>query len=153
MRRKDKEIQDPGVIESILATNHVVRVAWTTEEGPYLLPLNYGYREGRIYIHSAPEGRKIEASRAHPEVCFEVSDSIQVLQADTPCGFTTRYRSVIGTGRIHIVTDFTEKVEGLSILMEQGTGKSGWEFPSEMISRLVILRIDIETLTGKKSRI
>lgn len=153
MRRKDKEIQDPGVIESILATSHVVRVAWTTEEGPYLLPLNYGYREGRLYLHSAPEGRKIEASIAHPEVCFEVSDSIQILSADTPCGFTTRYRSVIGTGRIHLIADPAEKKVGLTIIMEQATGKSGWEFPSEMIDRLVILRIDIESLSGKKSKI
>ncbi|MCX7787905.1 MAG: pyridoxamine 5'-phosphate oxidase family protein [Spirochaetes bacterium] len=153
MRRKDKEIQDPSVIESILATNHVIRVAWITEEGPYLLPLNYGYREGRLYIHSAPEGRKIEVSRTHPKVCFEVSDSIQVLQSDTPCGFTTRYRCVLGTGTIRIVTDPIEKEEGLSIIMQQITGKPEWKFPSEMMNRLVILCIEIETLTGKKSKI
>ncbi len=153
MRRKDKEIQDPSIIESILATNQVLRVAWMTEEGPYLLPLNYGYREGRLYIHSAKEGRKIEVSKAYPKVCFEVSDSIQVLQADTPCGFTTRYRSVIGMGRIRIVSDPYEKEVGLSIIMEQITGKTGWKFLSEMMDRLVILCIDIETLSGKKSKI
>jgi len=153
MRRKDKEIEDPAVIESILATNRVLRVVWVTEEGPYLLPLNYGYREGRIYIHAAPEGRKIDASRTNPKVCFEVSDSIEILEADTPCGFTTRYRCVLGTGTIHIVTDPVEKEEGLSIIMEQITGSSGWRFPPHMIERLVILRIDIETLTGKKSKI
>ena len=153
MRRKDKEIEDPSVIESILATNRVLRVAWITEEGPYLLPLNYGYREGRIYIHAASEGRKIEASRTNPQVCFEVSDSIEILEGDTPCSFTTRYRCVLGTGRIHIVTDPAEKEEGLSIIMEQLTGKSGWTFPRNMTERLVIFRIDIETLTGKKSKI
>lgn len=153
MRRKDKEILDPSIIESILSTNQVIRVAWVTEEGPYLLPLNYGYREGRLYIHSAPEGRKIEISKSNPNVCFEVSDSIQVLQGDTPCSFTTRYRSVIGTGTIHIVTDPIEIEEGLSIIMEQITGTSGWKFPKEMMDRLVVLRIDIETVTGKKSKV
>ncbi|MFQ3621388.1 MAG: pyridoxamine 5'-phosphate oxidase family protein [Spirochaetales bacterium] len=153
MRRKDKEILDPGILEDILRSNFMVRVAWASEEGPYVLPLHYGYRSGRLYIHSAQTGRKIELSRLNPRVCFEISDSIQVLPADTPCGFSTRYRSLIGMGRIQVVSDVQEKREALSILMEQITGKTGHFFPQDRVDKVTLLRIDIESLSGKKSKI
>ena len=39
-----------------------------TDGTPYVLPMNFGYRDGVIYLHSAQEGRSIsvlESARLH----------------------------------------------------------------------------------------
>lgn len=153
MRRKDREIEDSNIIEDILQKNNLVRVAWVIDGKPYLLPLHYGYVTGRLYLHSAREGRKIEATKQAPEVCFEVSDSIEILPAETACGYSTRYRSVIGYGKIHIVEEVEEKRFGLSILMRQITGRDDWDIPIQALERVAVLKIDITEIMGKQSHI
>jgi len=37
--------------------------------------------------------------------------------------------------------------------MDQHTNKSDWKFPDEIVSKTMILEIEIQSLTGKKSGI
>ena len=41
----------------------VGRLAVTTEDGPYVVAVNYLFLEGNIYFHSGQAGRKMEALR------------------------------------------------------------------------------------------
>ena len=61
MRRSEREITDKAVIEEILSQASVCRLGFAFENIPYIVPVNYGYRENKIYIHSAPKGEKIES--------------------------------------------------------------------------------------------
>ena len=60
MRRKDKEIKDKKEIESIIKRAKVCRIALSDNNMPYIIPVNYGYKNNCIYIHSASEGKKID---------------------------------------------------------------------------------------------
>ena len=60
MRRKDKEIKDQQEIESILGKADVCRLAFSDNDIPYIVPVNYGYRDHCLYFHSAKEGKKID---------------------------------------------------------------------------------------------
>lgn len=57
MRRKDREITDKNEIRDIIGRSKVIRIAFTGEEYPYVLPFNFGYEEkdGRMYfIYTLP---------------------------------------------------------------------------------------------------
>jgi nitroimidazol reductase NimA-like FMN-containing flavoprotein (pyridoxamine 5'-phosphate oxidase superfamily) len=153
MRRKDKEITDQAEIGQILSGGVLCRVAFSQNNIPHILPMNYGYNEGRLYFHSACTGKKIELIRDNPRVSFEVSDSIEVLAGEKACGFTTRYRSVIGSGIMRIIDDPEMKRLGLGVIMKQHTGKGSWEFDEGELSRVCVLELHIESVSGKKSRI
>lgn len=58
MRRPKQEIMDKAVLEEILAGAEICRLSMLDGQLPYIVPVNYGYREGHIYIHSAPEGKR-----------------------------------------------------------------------------------------------
>ena len=60
VRRKDKEIKDKEVIESIIKRATVCRIALSENNVPYIVPLSFGYKDNCLYFHSAPEGRKID---------------------------------------------------------------------------------------------
>jgi hypothetical protein len=45
MRRKQQEITDKGIIEEILSKSEVCRIAMMDGDKPYMVPLNYGYKD------------------------------------------------------------------------------------------------------------
>ncbi len=80
---------------------------------PYIVPFNFGYREGCIYIHSAPEGKKIDLIRKNNRVCFEAEETAEIVKKDRACKWSTRYRSVVGYGTMEILSDDRSKQDGI----------------------------------------
>ena len=153
MRRTDSQITDPNVLEDILLSNTVCRVGFSDGTRPYIIPMNYGYKDTSIYVHSALEGKKLDLLRDNNRVCVEVTDSIEIVTSEKACGYGTKYRSVICNGTIHQVTESDEKVEALKTIMRQHTGSSDWHIPESAASNVAVLKIEIEEVTGKKSGI
>jgi hypothetical protein len=150
MRKKDKEIRDPRLIEDILARGEVLRLGLWDGHRPYVVPLNYAYHGGAIYLHSSRQGKKAQLLTAHPEVCFEVTVDAVVVREPKPCGFTSHFKSVIGYGRAVTIEDPEEKRFGLTLLMSHyGSDKN--EFPARIVDKILVVRIGIESMTGKCS--
>ena len=85
MRRKDKEIKDKDQIEQIVQDARVCHLALADNGQPYVVPLNFGYREKTVYFHSARQGRKIDMLRANPRVCLEFSSLLELVQGEKSC--------------------------------------------------------------------
>jgi len=151
MRRSDKQITDEHEIHDVLVTNHICRIAMCDGKTPYLVPVDYGYDESCIYFHSAGAGRKIDVLAQNDNVCFEITDSISMVESEIACGFSTSYRSVIGFGTASILTEEAEKRRGLMTIMRQHTGRSPWEIPADRLNGVTVLKIDIDSVTGKTS--
>ncbi|MCK5067413.1 MAG: pyridoxamine 5'-phosphate oxidase family protein [Bacteroidales bacterium] len=151
MRKSNQEIRDPGILEEILSGARICRVAMTDGEMPYILPLNYGYRDGSIYIHSAPEGKKIDLLKQNNRVCFEVEDASEIVKGEHACDWSTRYRSVVGYGTVEILSDDESKQSGLEVIMAQHGAPELLEFNSKNIKRMVILKLCITSRSGKQS--
>jgi len=109
MRKKDKEIKDPREIEEIISANKICRIALCDKDTPYIVPMNFGYKENKIFFHTARKGKKIDIIKKNKKVCFEITDSIEILRAEKACNFSTKYRSVIGFGSIKIANNPDEK--------------------------------------------
>lgn len=72
---KTISITDSQEIEKIIRSCPYCMVGITDQEGrPYVLPMNFAYEEGIIYLHSGPEGGKLEMVRRHPDVCITFCD-------------------------------------------------------------------------------
>ncbi len=151
MRKQNQEIKDKKIIEDILRSAHICRLAMADGDVPYLLPFNYGYENNHIYIHSAPDGKKIELLQKNNTVCFEIEHAAELVKGDKACAWTTRYRSVIGYGEVEIITDDTQKNKGLDIIMAQHGASGLTDYEKRQVERMVILKLKISSLTGKQS--
>jgi nitroimidazol reductase NimA-like FMN-containing flavoprotein (pyridoxamine 5'-phosphate oxidase superfamily) len=150
MRRKEKEITDTAEIEQIIKQARVCRLGLVDGSEPYVVPVCFGYEKNAFYFHCAPEGRKIELIKKNSQVCVEIDADVEISDAEKPCGWSTKYRSVIGVGRAHILEDEEDKIHGLAVIMWQfGEKEPNIEF--EKTDRTAVVRIDIENITGKKS--
>ena len=150
MRRADREIANRKEVEDILRRSPVCRLALIDGGRPYLVPLCFGYEAGMLYFHSAPVGKKIDLLKRNRNVCFEFDADTIVVPADTPCGWTMRYQSVIGYGIADFVEDPDEKRAALDIIMRQyaeGTHK----YSDETLRKTAVIKVEIQGLSGKKS--
>ncbi|MDX2430496.1 MAG: pyridoxamine 5'-phosphate oxidase family protein [Bacteroides sp.] len=151
MRKYRLEIADQKVLEEILSGATICRVAMMDGDLPYIVPFNYGYRDGCIYIHSAPEGKKIDLLGLNNTVCFEVEDGVELVKGERACSWTTRYRSVVGYGNMEILSDDQSKQDGLEVIMAQHGAPELIEFEPKNMKHMVILKLTITSLTGKQS--
>ena len=149
MRRKDREITDRQEIEAILAEAMVCRIGLADESGPYVVPVSYGYEDGSLYIHSAPEGKKVALLAKNPRCCFEVDICDGVIRGTKPCSWGMRYRSVIGFGEAGILADPQEKQRGLDCIIGHYGGVSG-NFSGNDLETVTVIRIAVGSMTGKK---
>ena len=150
MRRKDREITDISVMESIIRRSSVCRIGLCDEGRPYVVPMNFGYRDGKVYMHSALEGRKLDTIRKNPEVCLEFETDLEMVRAEEACSFSMKYKSVIAWGKASIQEEVEDKTYGLNVIMEHYAGRE-FEFPAQSLARIVVIRVDIEEMTGKQN--
>jgi nitroimidazol reductase NimA-like FMN-containing flavoprotein (pyridoxamine 5'-phosphate oxidase superfamily) len=151
VRRKDKDITDIQLIEKILKEAEVIRIAMVDEGMPYLVAMNYVYADGSIYMHCAKEGRKIDVLKKNNKVAFQADKDVELLLARDACRCSTKYLSVFGTGHTTFIDEKEEKKQALDALMTRYTGGLSFEYPNEVLERTLVIKVSIDTMTGKKS--
>lgn len=150
MRRKEREVKDKTEIEKIIQKALVCRVALADGDSPYVVPVCFGFKDGAIYFHSAHEGKKIEILRKNNKVCFEMDVDSKVIEGEKGCEWGIQYASVIGYGTASFVEDIEEKRKALHILLGHYSDKS-YEFPEQSVNEVAIVKIRVESMTGKKA--
>ncbi len=156
MRRKEKEIHSNEAIEAILRRADVGRLGTVSGDGaPMIKPLNFVYRGGKIYFHTALEGEKIEHLTSNPRVCFETEEVLGYVPAsDSPCQSNFAFRSVIIQGRARMLQESGEKIAAFEDLMAKyQPGAKLRPLTKEMVEGVGVVEITVESMTGKANRV
>jgi nitroimidazol reductase NimA-like FMN-containing flavoprotein (pyridoxamine 5'-phosphate oxidase superfamily) len=150
MRKKEKEMREKAAIEDVIRRAQVCHLGLCDGQIPYVVPVCFGYAEGTFYFHCSPEGRKIDLIRKNPLVCVQVEVDVALVRHEKACKWDVRYRSVIGTGRASLVSDFEQKRQALNLIMHHYQGDAT-DMSVEATDHAAIVRIDIEEMSGKQS--
>lgn len=154
MRRKDREITAPEKIDAIIASCQCCRLGFCDQGKAYIVPLSFGYtkRGGKrvFYFHGAKEGRKIDLIRQTGCAGFEMDTHYKLNESEKACGYSARFRSVIGSGRVSIVETAEEKQEGLQVIMRHLTGEDHWTFDGKMLETVCVFKLEVEELSCKE---
>ena len=148
MRRKEKQIQELFTMESIIAKAEICFLAMSDNNIPYVVPLNFGYRDNVLYFHSAAEGKKLQLIKENPNVSFSMAIDSEIVKGDKACNWGMIYKSVIGRGIASFIEDQEAKIEALDIIMSQYSSET-WEYKPKMLEKTVVVKIEVEELTGK----
>ncbi len=151
MRRKDREINDRTVIDEIIRGCQVCHLGMSVDDQPYVVPLSFGYDGDAVYFHSALLGRKLDILRQNPRVCVEFERAGDLVTGPQACNWSVQFASVVGFGTAHFVEDPADKRAALSLLMAQYTGGE-FHFPDGALERTTIIKIQLESLTGKHTK-
>jgi nitroimidazol reductase NimA-like FMN-containing flavoprotein (pyridoxamine 5'-phosphate oxidase superfamily) len=153
MRHPEREIKNRETITALLEQSLVGRMATINRKGfPVIKPVNFLYRDGKIYIHSSTKGEKIGDIRRGSGVCFEVDEPIAYVAArETACSASFYYRSLIVKGKAALVSDPDKKLKILEKLMEKYQPEGGYGgIPEEILKKTAVIEISIQEITGKE---
>ena len=151
MRRKRQQLTK-AECEEILRGNTSGVLAVLGDSGyPYAVPLSYVYDGEALYFHCAKSGHKLDAIKSCDKVSFCVIDKDDVV----PQKYTTYFRSVIIFGRAKILENANEIHSATEKLAIKYNPTDSKENRDNVINKeggaMLILRIDIDHLTGKQA--
>ena len=156
MRRKDREVTDLNDIIGIMESCDVCRLALNDDGYPYILPLNFGMSVNddkiTLYFHSALEGYKVGLIHKDNRASFEMDCKHELQYFEDKVYCTMAYESVIGRGRIRILSD-EEKLPALKLLMAHYHDGKGIEFNTAAVSRTLVYALEVENVTGKRKSV
>jgi nitroimidazol reductase NimA-like FMN-containing flavoprotein (pyridoxamine 5'-phosphate oxidase superfamily) len=163
MRRKRQQLSEEESISILKKATAGTLALLGDDDYPYAVPISYVYADGRLYFHSALSGHKVDAIRKCDKASFCVIEQDEV----HPEKYTTFFRSVIAFGRIHIIEDeggthdvdniaggYHEKLATARIFGNRYNPNQEEVLQKELesgLSRMLMIRFDIEHLTGKEA--
>ena len=150
MRRKEKQITDPGRIEAIIKSARICRLGLSDNGQPYVVPLHFGYEPPFLYFHSASQGRKLDILAVNPKVCFEFDELEKINKRASACEWGAAYTSIIGEGEATLLVSKEEKIKGLTCIMSHYSSRT-FEFNPEVLARTAVIKVEILKMTAKGS--
>lgn len=120
MRKASREMPADWALD-IMRKAPYITVSFIRPDGTaYGVPLSLASTDDKTwYFHCAPEGDKLDAIAAHPEVCLSAVTKCTPTVGPNDGSFTLQYRSAIAFGRAVLVTDVEEKVAALRAISER----------------------------------
>lgn len=150
MRRKEKNLTEPATLEKIISTAQVCRLAMVHNNRPYVVPLSFGYHNNCLYFHGSRVGKKIEAIRHNPDICFEFDQLLDIVENAKPCKWGAHFQSIIGYGHAVFIEDLEQKRLALQIIMAHYSARE-FVFPDKELRTTAVIMLSIESMTGKQA--
>jgi nitroimidazol reductase NimA-like FMN-containing flavoprotein (pyridoxamine 5'-phosphate oxidase superfamily) len=150
MRRQDLEITEIDQIDGIISRAFHCCIGMVDGGEPYIVPVCFGYERNALYFHSALEGKKVDILKRSNRVCFEMDTDLEVVGAAIACEWSMKYRSVMGTGTVHILETDEDKSHGLELIIRH-YARDDSSPPEEIPANVLVVRIDIDSISGRST--
>lgn len=149
IRRQDRLLDEDKAL-ALLAKGEYGVLSMVAPEGtPYAIPVSFAWDgHDAIYIHCAPEGRKLRCLEACPKVSFCVVGGTEVL----PRQFTTLYESIVVQGRASTGLEPEERMEALRMIVRKYApefAEVGEKYLKASFPRTEVIRLEIASVSGK----
>ena len=144
-----RQITDTDEIEGIINKATVCHLGLVDGEEPYVVPVSFGYERNTLYFHGNLKGRKVELIKKNNRICFAMEIDVEVKKAEQACDWGIKYMSVIGMGRAYILEKDEEKSHVLDLITKRYAGGT-LSFPKSEMDKTLVVRVDIESITGKQ---
>lgn len=150
--RRNRQLMPLDEAKQLLLDNSTGTLALLGDGGyPYSLPVNYFFDgENKIYFHCARQGHKLDAIRNEEKVSMSVIARDEILQEK----LTTLFESVVVFGKAKVI-EAQDEINRLGYMLAERICPDNVEkIPAEIssdASRMYIVEITIEHMTGKKS--
>lgn len=149
IRRQDRLLPEEEAVRLLREGEYGILSMRSEEGGGYGLPLSYAWDgAGSIYIHCAPEGRKLRCLDLNPEVSFCVVGATRVL----PSKFTTEYASIVLHCHARRGLPAEERMKALELFLDKYSPDDktvGMKYAAGSFHRTEIIRLDISEASGK----
>ena len=148
IRRKEREMDSQQAKEVLESGSYGILSMCGQNNYGYGVPLNYVVEENHIYFHCATEGEKLRSLKENNKVSFCVVQNAEVIAEK----FTTNYKSSMAFGKASFVSSEEEIRYAMMLLLKKYSPEhieTGEKYINQAITRIQVIKIDIEHISGK----
>ncbi|WP_294067517.1 pyridoxamine 5'-phosphate oxidase family protein [Proteiniphilum sp. UBA1028] len=146
------QLEEQDRIEDLIRSCTLCYVGMADENGiPYVLPMNFGYEDEIIYLHSAQEGHSISILEKNPNVCITFCTDPKLMWQDeeVACSYRVRADSVICRGKVVFEDEYDEKVNALNIIMRQYSDRE-FSYSAPSVKNVKIWKVALENVSARE---
>jgi len=119
IRNEKRTCTDTGKIQHFLEHAQTGFLGLSSEDVPYVIPLNFVWLNDAIYFHGAEEGRKVTYIENNPLACFTVSENYGTITSPIPAKTDTAYMSVVIEGSLVRLTEINEATQAMQVMLDK----------------------------------
>ncbi|MDD4505398.1 MAG: pyridoxamine 5'-phosphate oxidase family protein [Sulfurospirillaceae bacterium] len=132
MRRAEFEVNDPKLLEELLASCEYGTLCLVDGAEPYAVSVNFVWYKECIYFHGSKEGRKINVIAKNKRASFNVVKPLSLLPSyfsntRAACPASQLYGSIQFVGDIEMIEEAHQKCEILNALMQKLQPDGGYD--------------------------
>ena len=154
MKRAEHKVINRELMASVLKKADVCRIGFAHGNIPYIVTLNFGFKQGSkpvLYFHCGSKGRKLEMMARNNYVCFEMDTDHTLVKNTRACGWSMKSRSIVGYGYLSVVNDTTEMGQGLDLIMDHYGGSGSYDYDKDILRKTVVLRLEISEFSARST--
>jgi nitroimidazol reductase NimA-like FMN-containing flavoprotein (pyridoxamine 5'-phosphate oxidase superfamily) len=147
-----KFVESRKEMEKILTEEHIGYLGLSKDGKPYVVPVTFGYANGRILFHCSLAGKKLDYIKANPQVCFTVARHFgEMVPHPQGASCHAESDSVICYGMARIVADAEERRKILNIFNHCLQPKAK-EITQDEVATCSAVEIKVTEMTGREER-
>jgi len=126
-------------------------LAMTDAEGkPYVIPMNFGFKDNVIYLHGRQHGKKIDILKLHPDVCinFSTDHLLRYQDEQVACSWSMKFRSVLCYGKAEFLDEPEEKIAAMQVVMAHYSGGE-FKFNPPSIREVCVWKVNVLKYEGR----
>jgi nitroimidazol reductase NimA-like FMN-containing flavoprotein (pyridoxamine 5'-phosphate oxidase superfamily) len=138
-------------LESVITQSDICFVGITEADGsPYVIPMNFGYSDNEIILHSGPHGKHLDLLALNNRVCvtFCTDGKLVYQHPDVACSYSMLAKSVLCKGSVTFIENMDEKEEAMNITMKNYTDRP-FKYSKPALENVKVWRVKIDEMTGK----
>lgn len=148
---KSRKLDFLPELETIIKKCESCTLSMTDLQGkPYAVPMNFGYQDGVLYLHAAPDGKKIEILKKQPSVCvsFSTDHELRWQHSEVACSYSMRYRSVLLFGNVSFIADVEQKQVALDVIMRHYTDQT-YKYSLPALENVCVMQVVADQMEGR----
>jgi nitroimidazol reductase NimA-like FMN-containing flavoprotein (pyridoxamine 5'-phosphate oxidase superfamily) len=149
MPKPIEPVPNSAECERIITSFDVGVLVMSQGGAPYAVPMNHVYHQGALYFHCAPTGRKLDAIRANPRVCYVVNNDLGAGERKGMGGLTCHvaWESVIACGAARVLEDPEELSQAFLIFGRRF--RPDFEVTERALETTRAIVIRVESMTAR----
>ncbi len=121
-------------------------------EAPYVIPMNFGYKDGEFILHSGPHGKHLDLLRKNNKVSITLCSgrTLRYQHPDVACSYSMESKSIVCTGTVSFVDDEDlETKEALMNCLMKNYSDRKFTYSKPALRNVKVWRIKVEELSAK----
>ena len=112
--------------------------------------MNFGYADGKIILHSGPEGKHVSLITLNNRICVTFCSERKLVNQhpDVACSYSMFSKSVVCKGRVSFIEDLSEKEDAMNLTMKNYTDRP-FKYSKPALSNVKVWCVTIDEMTAK----